>query len=48
LFSAVNTFEKEYLRDILEKNNWNLTNAAKSLGIARQNLQYYIKKFKLK
>ena len=37
--------EREAIRQVLEKNNWNQTHSAKELGIGRTALQYKIKKY---
>ncbi|MEI3598960.1 MULTISPECIES: sigma-54 interaction domain-containing protein [unclassified Oceanobacillus] len=39
--------EKEYIKRTLLENNYNITQAAKILGISRQSLQYRIKKFNI-
>jgi arginine utilization regulatory protein len=39
--------EKVYVQQILEKNNNNISRAAKVLGISRQSLQYRVRKFGL-
>ncbi|MDR7075125.1 arginine utilization regulatory protein [Neobacillus niacini] len=36
-----------YLKTVLKQNNFNITQAAKSLGMSRQNLQYRVKKHKI-
>lgn len=41
-------FEKEYILNVLMANNFNVTKASKVLGISRQHLQNYIKKFGFK
>lgn len=39
--------EKEYIEQVLEKHERNITKAAKALGISRQSLQYRIKKYEI-
>ena len=39
--------ETYYLKTVLKQNNFNITQAAKSLGMSRQNLQYRVKKHKI-
>ena len=39
--------EKAFLMRMIEKNNGNLSRAAKEMGISRQSLQYRLRKFKL-
>lgn len=41
----VQTYEREYLEKVLERNLWNITRAAQELSMSRQNLQYRLKKF---
>ena len=41
-------FEKRYLLRMLEKNQWNITNTAKEIGLSRRNLHEKIKQFNLK
>lgn len=40
--------EKDFIINALENNNYNITRAAKELGIKRQTLQHKIKKFNIK
>lgn len=40
--------EKEITINILEENGWNITHAAKAMGISRSNLQYRMKKMDIK
>lgn len=47
LSGALIEFEKQYIEKELFSANGNITKAAKSLGISRQNLQYRIKKHNL-
>ena len=51
-FSDLNNYmenkEKQIIEYFLSENGYNLTKTAKMLGISRQNLQYKIKKYKLK
>ncbi|MBP0726043.1 sigma 54-interacting transcriptional regulator [Bacillus sp. RG28] len=47
LKEKVQEMEKEYILQVLENHNGNITRAAKELGLSRQNLQYRLKKFKL-
>ncbi|WP_227764414.1 sigma-54 interaction domain-containing protein [Zhaonella formicivorans] len=44
LAEVLTQVEKQVILDALEKHNWNITKAADSLGIVRQNLQYRIRK----
>src|SRR5699024_5477775 len=39
--------EKTYIHQVLQKNNQNITQSAKILGLSRQSLQYRIKKYHL-
>lgn len=39
--------EKQHIMNVLNEHKGNITQAAKALGISRQNLQYRIRKFKL-
>jgi arginine utilization regulatory protein len=39
--------EKQHIINVLNDHNGNITQAAKKLGISRQNLQYRIRKFNL-
>ncbi|PGS55385.1 sigma-54-dependent Fis family transcriptional regulator [Bacillus sp. AFS041924] len=39
--------EKQHIMNVLNEHNGNITQAAKKLGISRQNLQYRIRKFNL-
>jgi len=40
-------FEKSYIEHVLKKNDFNISRAAKSLGLSRQSLQYRLKKLSL-
>ena len=40
--------EKKAVKDALEKNDMNVSQAARSLGICRQNMQYRINKLGLR
>jgi arginine utilization regulatory protein len=40
-------FEKTYIEHVLKKNDFNISRAAKSLGLSRQSLQYRMKKLSL-
>lgn len=40
--------EKHYLKKVLVQHDFNITQAAKSLGMSRQNLQYRLKKYCIK
>lgn len=44
LNEQLRAFEKEVLLKTLKSNAWNITKAAKSLGLSRQSLQYRIKR----
>ncbi|RKX78257.1 MAG: hypothetical protein DRP87_06765 [Spirochaetes bacterium] len=46
--NKLETAEKSLILEELNKTGWNVTAAAKSLGISRSNLRYRIKKYKLK
>ncbi|MDF2681021.1 MAG: hypothetical protein K0R47_2211 [Brevibacillus sp.] len=46
--SATSSYEREYIRSQLEASDWNITQAAKCMGLTRQSLQYHIKKLKLR
>lgn len=39
--------EKQYLNEMLKRHNLNITQAAKTLGMSRQNLQYRLKKYQI-
>lgn len=45
---AKQRFERDYLRGILERNGWNITQAAAVAGIPRQNFHLKIKKHQIK
>jgi transcriptional regulator of acetoin/glycerol metabolism len=40
-------FEKDLVAQALDQANWNVTQAAKLLGISRDTLRYRIEKFQL-
>jgi len=40
--------EKRLLLEALEKNRWNVTRAARQLGVSRDTLRYRMEKFRLK
>lgn len=42
---TIEEIEKNYITQILKENNGNISQAAKFLGLSRQNLQYRIKNF---
>ncbi|MGE7884198.1 sigma-54 interaction domain-containing protein [Bacillus sp. NPDC094077] len=44
---TIEEMEKNYINQILKENNGNISQAAKFLGLSRQNLQYRIKKLHL-
>ncbi len=48
LFDMIELEEKNRVINVLKRNRGNITKSAKELNISRQNLQYKIKKFKLK
>ncbi|SDK09576.1 sigma-54 interaction domain-containing protein [Natronincola ferrireducens] len=48
LAEALLDYEKEVLLNALEQCNWNISQTAKKLGIVRQNLQYRMRKLKIK
>jgi len=47
LGGQLDTYEKELLEQVLEKNQWNITRSAKTLGMSRQSLQYRIRKLNI-
>lgn len=47
LDEVLSSIEKELISNSLKDNSYNITKAAKSLGIKRQSLQHKIKKFKI-
>lgn len=47
LHEARNAFEKEYIRRLLEQNNWNISKTAQKLKIARPNLYNKMRAYKL-
>lgn len=47
LHDKIGEVEKAYIKEVLSENNHNITQAAKTLGVSRQSLQYRIKKFKI-
>ena len=46
--SHVQTFEKNYLANLLRESRGNVSQAARSSGLARRNFQLLLKKYKLK
>ncbi|MFC4766460.1 sigma-54 interaction domain-containing protein [Effusibacillus consociatus] len=46
--SQLSDYERTYIQSVLDKNNGNITLAAKQLGISRQSLQYRLRKLKIK
>lgn len=44
----IEEIEASYLQNVLKFHKYNITQAAKSLGMSRQNLQYRLKKYKFK
>ncbi len=44
---TIEKMEKNYINQILKENHGNISQAAKFLGLSRQNLQYRIKKLHL-
>jgi len=48
LLATMEKVEKEVLLKALEKNNWNVSRAAKQMNIKRQSLQYRMKKYGIK
>jgi len=48
LLATMEKVEKEVLLKTLEKNNWNVSQAAKQMNIKRQSLQYRMKKYGIK
>lgn len=47
LQQAVNNYEKEYIRKIFEKNNYNKTKTAKELQVSIRNLYYKLEKYSM-
>ncbi|GAA0598826.1 arginine utilization regulatory protein RocR [Virgibacillus siamensis] len=47
LYAKINDVEKDYIEQVLAEAEFNITQAAKTLGISRQSLQYRIKKHKI-
>ncbi|MEI4802289.1 sigma-54 interaction domain-containing protein [Bacillus sp. NPDC077411] len=47
LKNTIKEMEKEYIIEILSEHNGNISQAAKYLGLSRQNLQYRLKKYGL-
>ncbi|EGQ26460.1 arginine utilization regulatory protein RocR [Sporosarcina newyorkensis 2681] len=45
--SALNQSKKQFIQSALEQTEWNVSAAARKLGITRQSLQYHIKKHQL-
>ena len=45
---AVERVEKAFLADVLNRNNWNVSRAAREAGMQRQNFQALIRKYKLR
>jgi arginine utilization regulatory protein len=45
LKSQLAAFEKKYIRKVIEKNNNNVSRAARELGLSRQSLQYRMRKY---
>ena len=48
LKEAMNSYEKDFLKNVLAKNDFNVTRSAKTLNISRRNLQQKITKYSLK
>jgi two-component system nitrogen regulation response regulator NtrX len=48
LKEAMNRYERDFLVNVLEKNDYNVTRSAKTLNISRRNLQQKITKYSLK
>lgn len=47
LVKTLDKVEREVVETVLKKNNWNISKAARELGLKRQSLQYRIRKFSL-
>ncbi len=47
LVKTLDRVEREVIETVLQKNNWNISKAARELGLKRQSLQYRIRKFSL-
>lgn len=45
---SIDSLEKKLVMEALERNLWNVTNAAKSVGITRQSMIYRMRKHKIK
>jgi arginine utilization regulatory protein len=45
LKKKISRFEADFIRQVLQKHNGNVTRAAKELNMSRQNLQYRLRKF---
>ncbi|GKV64801.1 MULTISPECIES: sigma-54-dependent Fis family transcriptional regulator [unclassified Sporosarcina] len=45
--NVLNHSKKQFIQSALEQTNWNISAAARKLGITRQSLQYHIKKHNL-
>ncbi|WP_018131570.1 sigma-54 interaction domain-containing protein [Effusibacillus pohliae] len=48
LQKAIRQYEAQYIRQVLAKHNGNITRAAQELNISRQNLQYRLRKYKIR
>lgn len=46
--AAVENIERTFVNEILRRNNWNVSKAARDVGMKRQNLQNLIRKYNIK
>ena len=47
LTSLMKSMEKQIIKDKVDETNGNIAEAARRLGVSRQNLEYRIKKYKI-
>ncbi|MGG1662510.1 sigma-54 interaction domain-containing protein [Brevibacillus sp. NRS-1366] len=48
LKTVTTAFEENFIRNVLEQADWNITKAAEKIGTTRQSLQYHIKKLNIR
>ncbi len=48
LENTLNSVERRVIKNVLKKNNWNISKTARELELKRQSLQYRIRKYSLK
>ncbi|MED1951218.1 sigma-54 interaction domain-containing protein [Brevibacillus centrosporus] len=48
LKTAVSSAERDYILNLLEQSDWNITKTAQQMGMTRQSLQYHLKKLQLR